>query len=172
MSLPVRMADSVTPASIPGLFRQRPNAVAGYIDGLFAWTQEEIDSFPRHWLITVLGDVGAAEYARVIDVERGDARPADVPDFLDARSGARPGTGIVYCDRSTFPTILPWLAGRQPWWWISTLDQIPWTPGQLASSMQREYGVSPDPAQIAAIQNIGMGSYDQSTVYHPDFSKA
>lgn len=78
----ISFADSTTPAAIPSAFTH----VAGYSDGLFDWSPGELGRFPAHVLIAVRpNDPGQARLARVLDVERYDALPADFPPFVFVR---------------------------------------------------------------------------------------
>jgi hypothetical protein len=158
------MADSTRPTQIPLKFRQKPNGVALYADGEYKAPAGVLATFPRVIQITVLGDA-AARYARVIDVERGDARPADVPGFLDARKELG-REGWVYCDRSTVLSVQEALEGRpEPLWWIATLDGVYWTPEAVAADIAHHYGAHITPARIRAIQIADRDSYDLSLIY-------
>lgn len=165
MSLTPRMADSTRPTQIPAKFRQKPNGVALYADGEYKAPSGLLATFPRVIQITVTGVPGAARYARVIDVERGDATPADVPGFADEREQLG-REAWVYCDRSTVPAVLKALESRpEPLWWIATLDGIYWTPEALAADISHHYGVTISPSRIRAIQIADRDSYDLSLVY-------
>lgn len=165
-----RMADSTRPALIPDSFRLRPNGVAAYVDGEYAWPLETQDSYPRIWRICVTGALAMAPHARVLDVERFDATPADVEPYREARA-ARAENCIVYCDRSTVAQVVR--ACPSTWhlleWWIATLDGGAWTPAAIVRWLDAnsgELGPAPiDPARIRAIQNVGMGAYDVSLMF-------
>jgi hypothetical protein len=168
MVLPsARMADSTSPDDIPDKFALRPNGVLAYCDGLYAWTPEQLDRFPRCWRITVIGDPANAVHARAMDVERFDCTPQDVPPYRDARASRGMST-YVYCDRSTVPAVLDACGNEDHLRWIiATLDYQPWTPVSVANSIRAETGVTIDAARIAAIQIYPFPDYDGSLVFGP-----
>lgn len=160
-----RMADSVDPTAIPALFAAKPNGVAPYHDGLYAWPHRQIERFPRVWRITVLGGKAAAPHCRVMDVERFDLTPADVQPYQLERAELGEAT-MVYCDRDNVHLVVD---ADPHWqdleWWLATLDGIAWTPFSIAAWLWANYKVRLDPGKIKAIQNRGMGGYDQSDVF-------
>jgi hypothetical protein len=96
------MYDSTNPLVLP-----RDADVAGYYNGEFAWGQAEFDLFARYIKISVMaGMPGAAQFARVLDVETFDATPDDVVPFLNRRIMAGYSNGTIYCNRSTLPAVL------------------------------------------------------------------
>lgn len=92
------MYDSVTASNIPT--NPPPAIVAGYINGLYAWSAADWSRFPnsRHVTITIW----PTTTAEVMDVEYGDATPTDVPKWL---SKFRPDPSVrqltVYCSLDT-----------------------------------------------------------------------
>lgn len=167
MSLPVRMADSVEPDKIPDTYAAWPNGVAIYANGRFAWTAAQLARFPRFIAISVTGVPATAAFARCLDVEKGDASPADVPHFLDSRRhrfGAH--SGLIYASRSLLAEIWEALDGRpEPEWWIPTLDNHPWTPAELHENIVTKWKVPISEAKIRAIQWQDNGTFDGSSVW-------
>jgi len=165
------MADSVKPALIPAKFKLGRNGVLAYIDGEYAWTEDEIHSFPRFWCITVTGNPAVARDARCIDVERYDATPDDVPPYRDART-ALGGFTYVYSDRNTLPDIYDACGSwNMLHLFVATLDFNPWTPQTLAANIRAETGLIVPPDIIVAIQNIPGENYDQSSIFgNPDWT--
>jgi hypothetical protein len=105
--------DSTSPDQIPA---DAP-IVAGYIDGLYAWSAAQWARFPgQHVTITVFGAAGA----RVADVERGDLTPAQGADWArrEIAAGRRP---TIYSDRSTWPEVIKLLGSQalQVDWWAA-----------------------------------------------------
>lgn len=172
MTLTPRMADSVAPWEIPARFRQKPNGIAAYIDGQYAWPRSYLRAFPRHVTISVTGIPGAAAYARIQDVEHEDATDADAPLFLETRARLGHDDGEIYCDRSTVPGVLAACEGRvpEPWWWIATLDNHPWTPAELAADILAVEHVQISKERILAVQCYPGGAYDQSLCYGQTWS--
>jgi hypothetical protein len=175
MTAPTLLADSTEPNLIPRRFAQQPNGVMGYFNGDYAWPPGEFARWPRWTRIGVrpLRLDPAAATVRELDVERGDASPADFPPFYQARK--RPNhnaQAICYCDRSTVPLVAAALLRQlgQPaldgtLWHIAAPG---WTagPAALLAEIVRLYGGPKiDLSMVWAIQDRFMGTYDVSTVY-------
>lgn len=99
---PVRfeMFDSTNATNIP----HGPVAVAGYKNGAFANFDEMVRDYPhaKHLSIAVSANVDAG----ALDVETGDATPADAPGWVrrqHARGVKRP---IIYANRSTMSAVV------------------------------------------------------------------
>lgn len=90
---PMAMFDSVDVAAIP----VNAQMVAGYVDGNWP-TYKALKAKFRHVPVVSIATSPSSD-ADVLDVERGDAQPADVPAWVvrQRRRGAQP---IVYCSRS------------------------------------------------------------------------
>lgn len=166
------MADSVEPDYIPRLYALRPNGVAAYADGKYAWDPDVGRLFPNHWRICVTGDLAMAEHARVLDVEKFDATPADVKPYQLARFKHGFDT-IVYCSRDTVRLVAD---ANDEWteleWWIATLDDNYWNPDSLTNYIRSIGGPLLMPAKIRAIQWAGRGNYDESSVWgNPHWSE-
>ena len=167
MSYPVtgRMADSTRPELIPDKFALRPNGVLVYVDGAYRWPETQVRRFPRHWRITTTGNPLMAEHARVIDVERFDATPADVEPYQNARDRIGDRT-VVYCDRSTIPAVVQ---ANNEWphllWMIATLDGRNWNPQSLAADISLNERIYLDARLIHAIQNIPGENFDTSLMF-------
>ena len=87
------MFDSVTPTAIPKGARM----VAGYVNGSYPDYAQLLKLFPDARVVSIT--VRADEPADVLDVERGDATPAQVPQWVTRmRQGLR--RPIVYCSLS------------------------------------------------------------------------
>jgi hypothetical protein len=165
MPLQAYMADAIDPYDIPNRFRRNPNGVLVYRDGPYDWSEEAVSDFPNHWGITVTGNPALAHDARVIDVERYDATPADVPAFAAARAQLGAAT-IVYCSRDTVPLVTE---ADSDWsrleWFIATLDDVAWTAAGLSQWIMDDSGVYVSPAKIRACQNVPGDNYDRSLIY-------
>jgi hypothetical protein len=129
----VHFYDATEPANVPSGVH-----AAVYINGRYAWPEEEIRRMSRIFRISVNPDPKWAEFARCIDVEQGDAWPvsAAIP-FLAAR-WRRNGDATAYCNRSTLPTLqaLVERAGIRVLYWVATLDGTMSVPGAWAVQYQ------------------------------------
>lgn len=110
------MYDSVTPTDIP----TSAQMVAGYISGTYRWPQSGWDRFPNavHVKIATRADVNDGH---VLDVEPGDATPAQAPGWVRMRRAA----GV---DPTVYTSLSEWASVRQafaaagvpePHYWIA-----------------------------------------------------
>jgi hypothetical protein len=101
---PFTMYDSVTVSEIPS----RPQAVAGYVGG--AWpTYDELEPrFPRAKRLSIA--INAGENAECLDIENGDAHPADAPNWCRHQHSRGVERPCVYSSVSLMPTVLRELA--------------------------------------------------------------
>ena len=107
----------------PGLIPPEAAAILIYGDGDTKWTPAEIARFPhaRRRTISVLNN---PKIAAVLDVELGDAAPADAPGFLAYRREHYGDDGAIYCNRATLPKVQAELALLHGDYriWLATLD--------------------------------------------------
>lgn len=90
------MFDSIYVASIPATGM---DAVAGYVGGNWPTYKALVARFPHLPALSIA--INASEDAQCLDVETGDATPADVPGWLDRQAKAHPGrTPILYTSAS------------------------------------------------------------------------
>ena len=129
-----RMYDSVNPARIP----RDAQMVAGYVNGKYKWSATDWALFPHavHVGIAVRASFNGGE---VLDVEIGDATPAEAPGWVQMRRAA----GVdptVYCNSSTWPTVVRAFDAAgvpAPHWWIAHYDGNPAIPrGAVAKQYQ------------------------------------
>lgn len=142
------MFDSTTPELIPGWARLR----ALYLNGKFG---QRADFGRGRIFIDVLGN--APHSAEVLDVESGDASPAAVLPWLQARSAFE--TGTIYCNESKLPAVQDAAAGHPFDLWLATLDGL----------IPQHSG----PGRLVAVQAYGskiMGcNLDMSVVVDPEW---
>lgn len=127
------MYDAVTPSRIPA----GAAMVAGYANGRYANLAEMATRFPHAIRVSI--SVSASYHgATVLDVEIGDATPAEAPGWVKARRAA----GIdptVYCNASTWPAVKAAFTAAgipQPHYWIAQYDNDPTIP---AGAVAKQY---------------------------------
>ena len=123
--MPRLMFDSVDPASVPA----DSTLVAGYANGVYANLPGLRARFPHALLVGISVTAGADEGV-VLDVETGDAAPAEAPGWVLKRRAA----GVdptVYCNSSTWPAVRAAFTAAgvaAPHYWIADYDGDPTVP--------------------------------------------
>jgi hypothetical protein len=150
--------------NLRGITGARPgDMIAYYLNGRYAVRSIAYveDLFPPelYRLVPIDTDGTRPEYARVLDVELGDARPAQTEEWLQAFAGSNPayeggGRGEIYCDRATIPAVRVgtgrFALADDYYLWVATGD------GTLATG-----------PGVNACQNVWARTYDRSAVYDP-----
>lgn len=137
-----------------GIARDFPAAqmVAGYLDGAYAWSAAEWGLFPRaaHVTIVVSANANAGD---VLDVEAGDAAPAQTEGWISMRRQAGLYRPTIYASLAIIPEVRigtgRWRLGVDYDLWIADWDGTTAVPYPMA----------------AAKQDRNAGSYDVSAVY-------
>lgn len=142
--VPRTMYDAVTVANIPA----GAVMVAGYVDGNYANWPAMAGRFPNavHVPIATKASTNAA---LVLDVETGDATPAQAPGWVLMRRAAGVDPS-VYCNTSTWPDVKQAFAAAgvaPPHYWVAQYDGDPTIP-----------------AGAVAKQHTSAGPYDLSSV--------
>lgn len=114
-------------ADAAGIARDFPAAqmVAGYLTGQYAWTLAEWGLFPRaaHVTIVTQASVNAGD---VLDVEQGDASPAETEGWIGLRKRSGLYRPTVYCSLSVVPAVRqgtgPYVLGRDYDLWVADWD--------------------------------------------------
>jgi hypothetical protein len=102
------MFDSTTVADIPSTGM---DAVAGYVGGNWPTYAALVKRFPHLPALSIA--VNSSQDAQCLDVEKGDATPADVPFWLDKQARLHPGrTPIIYTSASQIAAVRA-AAGRR-----------------------------------------------------------
>lgn len=114
--------------------------VAGYVDGLYAWSPADWARFPHsvHVEIAVLPTTNAGV---VLDVEQGNGTPAQSVDWVLMRraAGADP---TVYCNVSTWPAVRSAFEVRgvpEPQCWIAQYDGVAEVPAGAVAKQYDSY---------------------------------
>lgn len=158
-----------------GIARDFPAAqmVAGYLDGTYAWSAAEWALFPRaaHVTIVVSANANAGD---VLDVEAGDATPAQTGAWVSMRKQAGLYRPSIYCSLNVVPEVRigtgQWRLGIDYDLWVADWDgttQVPYplaaakqdrsTPGYDVSAVfddgwpHRSAPVPPRPALVSAV---------------------
>lgn len=106
-----------------------PFAVGGYVNGVitrFVWTADDWDLFPHsyHIRINVSGELSRGN---ALDVESGDATPANIVPWVDSVKGTADPL-LIYCNRSNIDACVAARneahdkTGRYAFMWEATLD--------------------------------------------------
>lgn len=110
------MYDAVTPSAIP----TDATLVAGYVDGAYAWSNADWARFPQSVKVRIAVFPHTND-GHVLDVEQGDATPAQAPGWVAMRRAA----GVdptIYCSESAWSSVIAAFdaAGiAHPHWWVA-----------------------------------------------------
>jgi CHAP domain len=110
------MYDSTNPADIPA----DAQMVAGYVDGIYAWSAEGWARFPNAVKVRI-AVFSSTNDGHVLDVEPGCSTPASAPGWVLMRRAAGVDPS-VYCNTSTWPTVKAAFQSAgvpEPHWWIA-----------------------------------------------------
>lgn len=118
----MRMHDSVTAADIP----HDAVAVAGYVDGFYAWSEQDWRRFPNAYKLRVAISA-ATNDGDVLDVETGDATPAQAPGWVAMRRAAGLARPILYCGRWQWAALQAAMAqaGQEADYWVAQYTGAP-----------------------------------------------
>jgi hypothetical protein len=142
------MYDAVNAANIPS----SATTVAGYIDTIHipCWTAADWARFPKAVKVRIAKKPTTND-GHVLDVETGDATPAQAPGWvaMRRRAGVDPS---VYCNASTWPAVRAAFTAAgvaQPHYWIAEYDNNPTIPAgavakQYRSTSTLDYSVVAD----------------------------
>ncbi len=99
------MFDSVDLAQFP----PNPPAVAGYVGGYWPTYAALVRKFPKARHLSIA--VNAGEDAECLDVETGDATPAQAPAWVRRQLSRGVKRPVVYANLSTMPAVVAALTG-------------------------------------------------------------
>ena len=99
------MYDGVN-TSAPIIARDFPDAqmIAGYLTGTYQWTVSDWGLFPHAQHVTIVTSAGA-NAGDVLDVETGDATPAQTQGWIAMRKAAGLYRPSIYCSLDTVPAV-------------------------------------------------------------------
>lgn len=98
--MPRTMYDSITASDIP----LTAAVVLGYVNGTYEWSTEDWARFP-HAVKVRCATRANIDDGHVLDVETGDATPAQAPGWVVMRRRAGLTTPTVYCSSSAWPSV-------------------------------------------------------------------
>jgi hypothetical protein len=152
------MFDGVTPDLVPG----GAAIYAGYDDGTWQSHDALAAKYPTALHVSIC--VTASGSARVLDIETGDATPAQAPGWVKRMRAAGNPYPVCYMNASTWPAVKEAFAAQHvaaPLYWVAEYVDDPAKPPQI-----------PDGA--VAIQFYDYGGYDASLVaaYWPGLDPA
>lgn len=131
------MYDAVDAAQVPA----DAQMVAGYLEGHWPSYNALVARFPhaRHVSIAIAAHYDAG---LVLDVETGDATPAQAPGWVLMRrkAGVDP---TVYCNTSTWPSVRKAFREQlvaEPHWWVAQYDGDPTIPAGAVAKQYRDPG--------------------------------
>jgi hypothetical protein len=142
------MYDSITAADIPA----NAEMVAGYVDGLYRWSDSDWARFPRAVKIRI-AVFASTNDGHVLDVEPGNATPAQARGWILMRQAAGLTRPTIYCSRSDRAAVESACAGLAYDLWIAAYDLI--IPTLLPGTVATQYV---DPTYGSG------GHYDKSLV--------
>lgn len=122
--MPRLMYDAVTASNIP----RNAAMVAGYVDQirLAPWSQADWNLFPSAVKVQIVKKA-SSNWGHVLDVEPGDATPAEAPGWVKMRRNSGFSTPTIYCNLSTWPSVYNEFKNQgvaQPLYWIAKYDDI------------------------------------------------
>lgn len=138
------MYDAVTVSNVPA----SATLVAGYGDGYY----QDVAGFRARFPHATIVEIAVSSHdnlGQVLDVETGDATPAEAPGWVQMRRAA----GVdptVYCNSSTWPAVQQAFAAAgvaQPHYWIAQYDGDPAIP---AGAVAKQYA-DPGPYDLSSV---------------------
>jgi hypothetical protein len=98
--MPLTMYDSVTVGEVP----PNPQAVAGYVDGMWPTFDPLVWRFPQARHLSIAVNAGAD--AECLDIERGDATPVQAPQWVRRQQDRKVARPVIYCDLASTTQVL------------------------------------------------------------------
>lgn len=145
------MYDSVNPENIP----TSATLVAGYVDGLYRWSDADWARFPNSIHVRI-ACFASTNDGVVLDVETGDATPAQAPGWVQRRRAV----GIdptIYCNTTIWPQVVAAFINAgvpQPHYWIAAYPGI--GPTLYAGSVAHQYA-DPGPYDLSVVADYWPG---------------
>ena len=131
------MFDSVNALDLP----EGAQMVAGYLDLRYKWADTDWQRFPTAVRVGIVCS-HLTNDGHVLDVERGDADPADAPGWVLMRraAGCDP---TVYCSMAAWPAVRAAFTAAsvaEPHYWIADWTDVPHIPGGAVACQYQNRG--------------------------------
>ena len=140
--------------------------VAGYVNGFWPTYNDLVARFPHAHHVSIA--VTAGVVADVLDVERGDATPADVPLWVKEMRNLK-RKPIVYCSRSNVPAVQSECAKAlvaEPFFWVADWTNHPHlVPGSVGTQWADGTPLYPG---LARYTDTSLISPNWPGLYNPD----
>lgn len=159
----LRMFDDTTPSLIP----RTAAAAAGYVNGLYA-TWSTIVSGPWRYKLSIA--VSSGTKARCLDVEPGDATPADAPGWFKDGADDSQGKPWIYCSVSQADELVETMSAAH----IHRSEYLLWTAHYTGSAHRCSASCYPTHQKADATQFTDRShglSLDESSVRAGAFSE-
>lgn len=114
------MYDAIDLANVQAVASQA-DLLAGYDDGAWPDADALAAAFPGKQVVRITTQPGDA-FGDVLDVENGDATPADAPGWVSARRAAGHTWPTVYCSEGAWPAVQAAFASAgvdPPFYWVA-----------------------------------------------------
>jgi hypothetical protein len=152
-----KMFDSVTAGAIPA----HAEIVGGYLDGLYKWSTAAWAMFPNAQKVGIVVKA-SSNMGQVLDVETGDATPADAPGWVQMRRADNQVRPTVYMNASTWPAVRTQFQTRhipEPDYWVAQYDGNPAIPPGAVAKQYLGYpnGGSPGNYDVSSTDGIWPG---------------
>ncbi len=148
------MYDSITAGDIPSWAQ----LVAGYVDGLYRWSDADWARFPGAVKVRI-AVFASTNDGHVLDIETGDATPAQAPGWAQGRrgQGVEPS---VYMNLSTWPQVRSAFQNArvpEPHYWVAQWDGVAQVPAGAVAKQYADPGLSGGHYDLSAVADYWPG---------------
>lgn len=145
--------------------------VAGYVDGLYAWSDSDWATFPNalHVSISVNPHDNAGQ---VQDVEQGNGTIQEAVGWVEARRASGYAYPVIYCSLSNFDSfkqVFDDAHVAQPLWWVADYSERPAVlPNDMVAFQFQDYNELYDLSMVADYwPGVDPAPIDPPPVYVP-----
>lgn len=175
--MPRLMYDSVNASSIKAV-NPNPQMVAGYADTIVIpqWKPSDWALFPNAVKVQIVKKA-SSNWGHVLDVEPGDATPAQAPGWVKMRRAAGLATPCVYVQKSSWASVQNEFniqKTAQPLYWVAhynDVEELPTLNGIKAIAKQH-HGNDPRNFDLSYVADFWPGVDDDNMAFtDDDFTK-